>query len=67
MIYLSPLPLLAASEQLTANKLDEYELVGELALTGALRGVPGAISSATEAIKSGRKLSSRKITKMKWG
>ncbi|EEW2447862.1 hypothetical protein D9G44_22995, partial [Escherichia coli] len=34
--------LLAASEQLTANKLDEYELVGELALTGALRGVPGA-------------------------
>ncbi|MBW6100993.1 hypothetical protein HTY54_09920 [Escherichia coli] len=47
--------LLAASEQLTANKLDEYELVGELALTGALRGVPGAISSATEAIKSGRK------------
>lgn len=48
--------LLAASEQLTANKLDEYELVGELALTGALRGVPGAISSATEAIKSGRKI-----------
>ncbi|XNM48086.1 magnesium chelatase domain-containing protein [Escherichia coli] len=59
--------LLAASEQLTANKLDEYELVGELALTGALRGVPGAISSATEAIKSAEKLSSRKITKMKWG
>lgn len=48
--------MLAASEQLTANKLDEYELVGELALTGALRGVPGAISSATEAIKSGRKI-----------
>ncbi len=48
--------LLAASEQLTANKLDEYELDGELALTGALRGVPGAISSATEAIKSGRKI-----------
>lgn len=48
--------LLAASEQLTANKLDEYELVGELALTGALRGVPGAISSATEAIKAGRKI-----------
>ena len=35
--------LLAASEQLTANKLDEYELVGELALTGALRGVPGCV------------------------
>ncbi|HGW3649563.1 TPA: YifB family Mg chelatase-like AAA ATPase [Citrobacter koseri] len=46
--------LLAASEQLTTNKLNEYELVGELALTGALRGVPGAISSATEAIRAGR-------------
>lgn len=36
--------LLAASEQLTASNLEAYELVGELALTGALRGVPGAIS-----------------------
>ncbi|WP_425249823.1 magnesium chelatase domain-containing protein, partial [Enterobacter hormaechei] len=44
------------SRSSAANKLDEYELVGELALTGALRGVPGAISSATEAIKSGRKI-----------
>ncbi|WP_316045455.1 magnesium chelatase domain-containing protein, partial [Escherichia coli] len=35
--------LLAASEQLTASNLEAYELVGELALTGALRGVPGAI------------------------
>ncbi len=32
--------LLAASEQLTASNLEAYELVGELALTGALRGVP---------------------------
>ncbi len=31
--------LLAASEQLTALNLEAYELVGELALTGALRGV----------------------------
>ncbi|HDZ8013574.1 TPA: YifB family Mg chelatase-like AAA ATPase [Citrobacter amalonaticus] len=46
--------LLVASEQLTTHKLDQYELVGELALTGALRGVPGAISSATEAIRAGR-------------
>lgn len=30
--------LLAASEQLTALNLEAYELVGELALTGALRG-----------------------------
>lgn len=29
--------LLAASEQLTASNLEAYELVGELALTGALR------------------------------
>ncbi|UMX52709.1 hypothetical protein MJ389_01255 [Escherichia coli] len=48
--------MLAASEQLNTTPIDEYELVGELALTGALRGVPGAISSATEAIKSGRKI-----------
>lgn len=46
--------LLVASEQLTTHKLDQYELVGELALTGVLRGVPGAISSATEAIRVGR-------------
>ncbi|NDO80715.1 ATP-dependent protease [Citrobacter sp. NCU1] len=48
--------LLTASEQLTTHKLGEYELVGELALTGALRGVPGAISSATEAIRAGRRI-----------
>ncbi|MGP0735973.1 magnesium chelatase domain-containing protein, partial [Escherichia coli] len=46
----------AAAEKPTANRLDEYELVGEMALTGALRCVPGAISSAHEALKSGRKL-----------
>lgn len=48
--------LLVASEQLTPHNLDTYELVGELALTGALRGVPGAISSATEAIRAGRRI-----------
>jgi len=48
--------LLAASEQLSTSRLGQYELVGELALTGALRGVPGAISSATEAIKTGRQI-----------
>ncbi|EAZ9187664.1 YifB family Mg chelatase-like AAA ATPase [Salmonella enterica] len=42
--------LLAASEQLTASNLEAYELVG------ALRGVPGAISSATEAIRAGRNI-----------
>jgi len=48
--------LLAASEQLTAFGLGEYEFVGELALTGALRGVPGAISCVMEAVKAGRKI-----------
>ena len=38
------------------DKLGEYEFVGELALTGALRGVPGAISSAMEALKSGKQI-----------
>lgn len=50
------LALLVASEQLNATRLNQYEFVGELALTGALRGVPGAISSAMEAIKAGRKI-----------
>lgn len=48
--------LLTASEQLNAAKLSQYELVGELALTGALRGVTGAISSAMEAINAGRQI-----------
>lgn len=48
--------LLAASEQLTASHLNQFEFVGELALTGALRGVPGAISSAMESIKAGRRI-----------
>lgn len=46
--------LLAASEQLKTERLSQYEFVGELALTGALRGVPGAISGAMEAIRAGR-------------
>lgn len=50
------LALLVASEQLKVPRLNQYEFVGELALTGALRGVPGAISSAMEAIKAGRKI-----------
>lgn len=50
------LALLVASEQLEAPGLDQYEFIGELALTGALRGVPGAISSAMEAIRAGRQI-----------
>lgn len=48
--------LLAASEQLNTSQLSRYEFVGELALTGALHGVPGAISSAMEALKTGRQI-----------
>lgn len=48
------LALLAASEQLNTQKLGQYEFVGELALTGALRGIPGAISAAIETNKAGR-------------
>lgn len=48
--------LLAASEQLSASHLSHYEFVGELALTGALRGVPGAIPSAQAAVCAGRQI-----------
>jgi len=48
--------LLAASEQLKATMLGSYEFIGELALTGALRGVPGAISGAMEALRAGRQI-----------
>lgn len=50
------LALLVASEQLNTTRLNQYEFIGELGLTGALRGVPGAISSAMEAIKAGRQI-----------
>lgn len=48
--------LLAASQQISTDRVNHYEFVGELALTGALRGVPGAISSAMEATRSGRQM-----------
>lgn len=48
--------LLVASEQLSASRLNTYEFVGELALTGALRGVPGAISGALAALRAGRQI-----------
>ncbi len=48
--------LLAASEQLNSQKLGQYEFVGELALTGALRGIRGALSVAIEATHAGRQI-----------
>lgn len=46
--------LLAASEQINTNKLSQYEFVGELALTGALRGISGAICAAVAALQAQR-------------
>lgn len=46
--------LLAASQQLTTDKLAQYEFVGELALTGALRSISGAICAAVAALQAQR-------------
>ncbi|MFC0140337.1 YifB family Mg chelatase-like AAA ATPase [Erwinia mallotivora] len=48
--------ILAASEQIASDKLGQYEFLGELALTGAVRGVQGAIPAAMAAIAAKRKL-----------
>ena len=48
--------ILAASEQISADKLTQYEFLGELALTGALRGVQGAIPAAVAAMAEQRQL-----------
>jgi magnesium chelatase family protein len=50
------LAILAASEQLITDRLGEYEFIGELGLSGALRGVNGAIPSAIAAQREGRRL-----------
>jgi len=48
--------ILAASEQIPATKLAQYEFLGELALTGALRGVHAVIPAAMAAQEAGRQL-----------
>ncbi|WP_380184458.1 YifB family Mg chelatase-like AAA ATPase [Kalamiella sp. sgz302252] len=48
--------ILAASEQIRAENLSQYELLGELALTGALRGVQAAIPAAMAAAEAKRVL-----------
>ncbi|MCS3406354.1 YifB family Mg chelatase-like AAA ATPase [Serratia sp. AKBS12] len=50
------LAILAASEQLPVDRLAEYEFLGELALSGALRAVHGAIPAALAAEQAGRSL-----------
>ena len=48
--------LLVASEQLDGRHLDAVELIGELALTGELRPVPGVLPAKRAAAAAGRRL-----------
>lgn len=50
------LGILAASEQVPATLLADYEFLGELALSGELRPVRGAIAAAIAADKAHRQL-----------
>ena len=50
------LGVLAASEQLPSELLDQYEFVGELALTGELRSVNGALPAAIAGQIAQRKI-----------
>src|SRR5512147_73722 len=46
--------ILAASDQLPGDRLNDYELAGELALTGALRAIRGALAMTLSACRDGR-------------
>ena len=46
--------ILAASGQIAAQHLEQYEFVGELALTGKLRAIRGALTVALETRSQGR-------------
>jgi magnesium chelatase family protein len=48
------LGILAASAQIPADRLSEYEFAGELALTGELRPIRGALAMTYNAHRSGR-------------
>ena len=48
------LGILAATGQIPANRLAEYEYAGELALTGELRPIRGALAMTYRAVDSGR-------------
>jgi magnesium chelatase family protein len=50
------LGILAASQQIPSAELDAYEFIGELALTGKLRPVRGALSAALALRDTGRTL-----------
>src|SRR5580765_2861751 len=46
--------MVAASEQMESNQLENFILVGELALTGALRAVKGVLPIALRARANGK-------------
>jgi magnesium chelatase family protein len=48
------LGILAATGQIPGDKLDKYEWAGELALTGELRAIRGALAMTYGAARSGR-------------
>lgn len=48
------LGILAATGQIPSNSLDQYEWAGELALTGELRAIRGALAMTYGAVQSGR-------------
>ncbi len=48
--------ILAASGQIPAESLEQYEFLGELALSGALRSFRGALPAALQASRAGRRL-----------
>jgi magnesium chelatase family protein len=48
------LGILAATGQIPADKLAEYEFAGELALTGELRPIRGALAMTYRSVSSGR-------------
>lgn len=50
------LGILVASEQIPQGAIDGYELIGELALSGELRPIPGTIAAAIQASKADRQL-----------
>ena len=50
------LGILAASGQVPGEKLETYEFIGELALTGTLRPVPGALPAALACAEAARTL-----------
>ncbi len=50
------LGILSASGQVPPDYLDQHEFLGELALDGSLRPVPGVVAAASAAVRAGRQL-----------